>query len=30
MPAEYTGLTKEEEIFYTKRDLAWLKSLVEA
>lgn len=29
MPAEYTGLTSEEEQAYAKRDLAWLKSLVE-
>lgn len=29
MPAEYTGLSKEDEILYTKRDLAWLKTLVE-
>ena len=30
MPAEYTGLTKEQEIEYTRKDLVWLKSLVEA
>lgn len=30
MPAEYTGLTSHEERAYAKRDLAWLKSLVEA
>lgn len=29
MPAEYTGLTHEEEQQYAIRDLAWLKSLVE-
>jgi sugar phosphate isomerase/epimerase len=29
MPAEYTGLTQEQEAEYTRRDLAWLKSLVE-
>lgn len=29
MPAEYTGLKKEQEAEYAKRDLAWLKSLVE-
>ena len=29
MPAEYTGLTPQEEIDYARRDLAWLKSLVE-
>ena len=29
MPAEYTGLTSEEEQAYAIRDLAWLKSLVE-
>ncbi len=30
MPAEYTGLTEEDVTVYTKRDLNWLKSLVEA
>lgn len=30
MPAEYTGLTSEEEQTYAIRDLKWLKSLVEA
>lgn len=29
MPAEYTGLTSEEEQSYAKRDRIWLKSLVE-
>jgi len=29
MPAEYTGLTHDEEAAYAKRDLAWLKTLVE-
>ncbi|HML46729.1 MAG TPA: TIM barrel protein [Clostridia bacterium] len=29
MPAEYTGLTSEEEQAYAIRDLKWLKSLVE-
>jgi sugar phosphate isomerase/epimerase len=29
MPAEYTGLTQEQEAAYAKRDLAWLKELVE-
>ena len=29
MPAEYTGLSDEEEQQYTIRDLKWLKSLVE-
>ena len=29
MPAEYTGLTSEEEQAYAVRDLKWLKSLVE-
>ena len=29
VPAEYDGLTGEDEIIYAKRDLAWLKSLVE-
>lgn len=29
MPAEYDGLTSEDEAAYAKRDLQWLKSLVE-
>jgi sugar phosphate isomerase/epimerase len=29
MPAEYTGLTQEQEAEYARRDLAWLKTLVE-
>ena len=29
MPAEYTGLTNEQEAEYAKRDLEWLKTLVE-
>ncbi|MCL1796639.1 MAG: sugar phosphate isomerase/epimerase, partial [Clostridia bacterium] len=29
MPAEYTGLTHTQEAEYAKRDLLWLKSLVE-
>jgi len=29
MPAEYTGLTQEQEAEYARRDLIWLKSLVE-
>ena len=29
MPAEYTGLTPSQEIEYAKRDLQWLKMLVE-
>jgi len=29
MPAEYDALNAEDEIAYAKRDLAWLKSLVE-
>ena len=29
MPAEYTGLTHEQEAAYAKRDLKWLKTLVE-
>ena len=29
MPAEYTGLSQEKEAEYAKRDLAWLKQLVE-
>jgi sugar phosphate isomerase/epimerase len=28
MPAEYTGLTQEQEIAYVRRDLNWLKTLV--
>ncbi len=30
MPAEYTGLSREQEKLYAMRDLAWLKSLVES
>ena len=30
MPAEYTGLTNAQEAEYARRDLEWLKSLVEA
>ena len=30
MPAEYTGLTQLQEAEYAMRDLAWLKTLVEA
>lgn len=29
MPAEYSGLTHEEEAAYARRDLTWLKTLVE-
>ncbi len=29
MPAEYTGLTHEQEAEYARRDLSWLKQLVE-
>jgi sugar phosphate isomerase/epimerase len=29
MPAEYTGLTQAQEAAYARRDLAWLKGLVE-
>jgi hypothetical protein len=30
MPAEYTGLTNAQEAEYARRDLEWLKTLVEA